>query len=166
MTFYRKNYQEELCSILNKYKIPASLISLEILEGLAIDNIEELNKRLIKLKEIGFKISMDDFGTGYSSLNTLAKLVIDEVKLDRGFLIEAAGKNGQKTQVIMEGVVSMAKKLSISTVIEGIETSEDARFVRQIGCDQGQGYFYRCPVNAEIFTEEILLNKQAQVAHS
>ena len=60
----------------------------------------------------------------------------------------------------------MAKKLSISTVIEGIETSEDARFVRQIGCDQGQGYFYRCPVNAEIFTEEILLNKQAQVAHS
>ena len=160
ITFYRENYQEELCSILNKYNIPAFLISLEILEGLAIDNIEELNKRLMKLKEIGFKISMDDFGTGYSSLNTLAKLAIDEVKLDRGFLIEAAGEDGQKTRLIMEGIVELSKKLSISTVIEGIETGDDVQFVKQIGCDQGQGYFYRCPVSAEIFTKEILLNKE------
>lgn len=160
ITFYRENYQEELCSILNKYNIPASLISLEILEGLAIDNIEELNKRLMKLKEIGFKISMDDFGTGYSSLNTLAKLAIDEVKLDRGFLIEAAGEDGQKTRLIMEGIVELSKKLSISTVIEGIETGDDVQFVKKIGCDQGQGYFYRCPVSAEIFTKEILLNKE------
>ena len=157
ITFYRENYMQELRSILDRYKISASLIILEILEGLAIDNIAEMNKRLRELKKIGFQISMDDFGTGYSSLNTFAKLEIDEVKLDRGFLMEAAGPDGQKTQLIMEGVVKLAEKLSISTVIEGIETEDDEQLAIQIGCSQGQGYFYGCPVEADVFTKEILI---------
>ena len=66
-------------------QVPASLIIIEILESMSIDNVEELNRHLDQLKAIGFQISMDDFGSGYLSLNTLARLRIDEVKLNGNF---------------------------------------------------------------------------------
>ena len=156
LTFYKADYVKRLCAILEKYHVPASLIIIEILESMSIDNAEELNQHLDELKAIGFRISMDDFGSGYSSLNTLARLRIDEVKLDRGFLMEAAGASGKNIRLIIEQIVQLSKKLSISTVIEGVETEADDKFVKQIGCDNGQGYFYSRPVPAEVFTREIL----------
>lgn len=156
LTFYEENYEQRLSELLEKYQIPASLITLEILEDLVIDDLSDMNARLERLKKMGFKISLDDFGTGYSSLNTFGKLKIDEVKLDRGFLLETEKEGCGSTRMIMEEVVRLAKKLSIATVIEGIETEEQAAFVKSIGCDQGQGYYYSKPISAEQFTKEIL----------
>lgn len=156
LTFYEENYEQRLSELLEKYQIPASLITLEILEDLVIDDLSDMNVRLERLKKMGFKISLDDFGTGYSSLNTFGKLKIDEVKLDRGFLLETEKEGSGSTRMIMEEVVRLAKKLSIATVIEGIETEEQAAFVKSIGCDQGQGYYYSKPISAEQFTKEIL----------
>ena len=156
LTFYEENYEQRLSELLEKYQIPASLITLEILEDLVIDDLSDMNARLERLKKKGFKISLDDFGTGYSSLNTFGKLKIDEVKLDRGFLLETEKEGCGSTRMIMEEVVRLAKKLSIATVIEGIETEEQAAFVKSIGCDQGQGYYYSKPISAEQFTKEIL----------
>lgn len=156
ITFYEENYEQHLSELLEKYQIPASLITLEILEDLVIDDLSDMNARLERLKKMGFKISLDDFGTGYSSLNTFGKLKIDEVKLDRGFLLETEKEGCGSTRMIMEEVVRLAKKLSIATVIEGIETEEQAAFVKSIGCDQGQGYYYSKPISAEQFTKEIL----------
>ena len=156
LTFYEENYEQRLSELLEKYQIPASLITLEILEDLVIDDLSDMNARLERLKKKGFKISLDDFGTGYSSLNTFGKLKIDEVKLDRGFLLETEREGCGSTRMIMEEVVRLAKKLSIATVIEGIETEEQAAFVKSIGCDQGQGYYYSKPISAEQFTKEIL----------
>ena len=156
LTFYEENYEQRLSELLEKYQIPASLITLEILENLVIDDLSDMNARLERLKKKGFKISLDDFGTGYSSLNTFGKLKIDEVKLDRGFLLETEREGCGSTRMIMEEVVRLAKKLSIATVIEGIETEEQAAFVKSIGCDQGQGYYYSKPISAEQFTKEIL----------
>lgn len=101
----------------------ASYITLEILEGMFLKDVDEMTVRLKKLKKIGFRISMDDFGTGYSSLNMLGKLEIDEVKLDRGFLNEALEEENANTRLIMEEIVQLSHKLSTSVVVEGIETA-------------------------------------------
>ena len=95
---------------------------------------------------------MDDFGSGYSSLNTLNSLQIDELKLDRGFLMEAADKNDPRSRIIMEQVVRMAKQLGISVVVEGVETRENEALIRSLGCDFGQGYYYSRPITVEEFT--------------
>lgn len=84
--FYEADYVERMEKLIRKYQIPAGWITLEILEGLAMENIDKLNQVIVSLKKIGFRISMDDFGSGYSSLNTLGNLRIDELKLDKGFL--------------------------------------------------------------------------------
>ncbi len=86
--FYENDYIETLTALIEKYDIPGSLLTLEILEGLAADHVDELNQKISLLQNQGFRISMDDFGSGYSSLNILGNLHIDELKLDRGFLLE------------------------------------------------------------------------------
>ena len=98
---------------------------------------------------------MDDFGSEYSSLNTLGKIRINELKLDRWFLKEAAaGKRSVK--VIMEQIIQLAHKLGISTVVEGVETAEDDRMIRELHCGYGQGYYYSRPVSAGDFFERYL----------
>ena len=117
LLFFEADYIQNLERLIERYQIPASWITLEILEGLALENAGELNARISQLQAIGFRISMDDFGSGYSSLNTLNSLQIDELKLDRGFLMEAADKNDPRSRIIMEQVVRMAKQLGISVVV-------------------------------------------------
>ena len=155
LLFFETNYLEWLQRLLEKYEVPAQYITLEILEGLALKNADELNEKIMKIRKMGFKISMDDFGSGYSSLNTLGKLDIDELKLDRGFLIEASDQDNKRFTVIMEHIVNLAKHLDISVVVEGVETSEDERFIKSLGCDYGQGYYYSRPISAAEFNEKI-----------
>ena len=103
-----------------------------------------------------FRFAIDDFGTGYSSLNTLGKLNIDELKLDRSFLVEIKDTRNQNARLIMEEIVQLSKKLSIFSVIEGVETSEDDLLVKEIGCDYGQGYYYSRPIDSNDFTSKML----------
>lgn len=152
LLFFEADYIQSLERLIERYRIPASWITLEILEGLALKNAEELNARIGQLQAIGFRISMDDFGSGYSSLNTLSNLQIDELKLDRGFLMEAADKGDPRARVIMEQVVQMAKRLGISVVVEGVETRENEALIRSLGCNYGQGYYYSRPITVEDFT--------------
>ena len=156
LLFYEEDYVESLCRLIEKYRIPARLITLEILEGLAIGNVEELNNRISSLQEKGFRISMDDFGSGYSSFNTLGKLKIDELKLDRVFLIEITNEKENRQRIIMEQVVDLTKRLKISTVVEGVETRENEVLIQSFGCDYGQGYYYSRPVSADEFEEKFL----------
>lgn len=152
LLFFEADYIQNLERLIERYQIPASWITLEILEGLALENAGELNARISQLQAIGFRISMDDFGSGYSSLNTLNSLQIDELKLDRGFLMEAADKNDPRSRIIMEQVVRMAKQLGISVVVEGVETRENEALIQSLGCDFGQGYYYSRPITVEEFT--------------
>ena len=154
--FYETDYIENLRSLTEKYEIPATLITLEILEGLAMENVEELNQKIGKLQELGFRVSMDDFGSGYSSLNTLGNLNIDELKLDQGFLFAIAGGQGERFKLIMEKVVSLTKSLHISTVVEGVETEADEALIKSLGCDLGQGYYYSRPISAVEFNKKYM----------
>ena len=160
LLFYEADYIDNLKSLLDKYQIPAELISLEILEGLASENVNALNKRIGRLREIGFKISLDDFGSGYSSMNTLASLEIDELKFDRGFLLglKDSGEEYERQIIIMNEIVELTKKLKISTVVEGVETKENEELVRALGCEYGQGYYYSMPMSASEFSEKYVKN--------
>ena len=152
LLFFEADYIPKLQQIIQQYNIPAHWITLEILEGLALENAEELNARIEQLRKIGFHISMDDFGSGYSSLNTLSRLHIDELKLDRGFLMEVVNQGNIRSRIIMEQVVQMAKRLGICVVVEGVETRENEELIRTLGCDFGQGYYYSKPIDTDAFT--------------
>lgn len=159
LLFYKENYVESLCRITKRYGIPPSLITLEILEGLALNNVNQLNDKIKKLKEQGFKISMDDFGSGYSSLNTLGNLDIDELKLDKTFLMIASNTDGYRQKLIMEQIIVLAKKMNMYTVAEGVETKENEQMIKQLGCDFGQGYYYSKPISAKEF-EKIYMRER------
>ena len=154
--FYQAHYIERLCKIREKYQIPARLIMLEILEGLAVGNVQELNEVIKQLQEKGFEISMDDFGAGYSSLNVLGSLEINELKLDRQFLMPSTADNEKKQRTIMKNIVRLAKDLSIRIVVEGVETKENEEFIKSIGCDTGQGYYYSRPIPTNEFEDKFM----------
>ena len=156
ITIFESNYIECLQNLIEKYDIPAHFITIEILEGFTIDNVEDFNSRLDRLRAVGFHISMDDFGSGYSSLNVLGKLSIDELKLDREFLLSATNAKDSRNGMIMEEIVKLSQRLSISTVVEGVESEFDDAFVKDIGCELGQGYYYSYPVCANEFTDKFM----------
>ena len=159
--FYEADYVERMEKLIKKYQVPAEWITLEILEGLAMENIDKLNQVILRLKKIGFRISMDDFGSGYSSLNILGNLQIDELKLDKGFLKELEGADRRRQMIIIEHIIEISKSLKISTVAEGIETEGDQQMVRDLDCDYGQGYYYCRPVPVEEFNEKYMKKGEA-----
>ncbi len=156
LLFYQEDYIDRLCEITDRCGIPRKYLVLEILEGLAAENLEELNRTIFRLKEQGFQISMDDFGSGYSSLNILSGLEIDEVKLDREFLLSMGTSREEKQKAMMRNVVQIARDLGIRTVAEGVETETDEKFLREIDCSYGQGYYYSRPMPAEEFGKKFL----------
>ena len=149
--FFEPDYVQSLTDLARAYGIPPRFITLEILEGLALENVDALNEKIGQLQAVGFRISLDDFGSGFSSLNTLGKLRIDELKLDRGFLLGVSSREQDRVRLILKEIVQIARQLSISTVAEGVETAEDERLIREVGCDLGQGYLYGRPVSADAF---------------
>lgn len=159
--FYEADYVERMEKLIKKYQVPAEWITLEILEGLAMENIDKLNQVILRLKKIGFRISMDDFGSGYSSLNILGNLRIDELKLDKGFFKELEGADRRRQMIIIEHIIEISKSLKISTVAEGIETEGDQQMVRDLDCDYGQGYYYCRPVPVEEFNEKYMKKGEA-----
>ena len=161
LLFYQEDYIERLCEITDRYGISRKYIVLEILEGLAAENLDDLNHTIFRLKELGFQISMDDFGSGYSSLNILSSLEIDEVKLDREFLLAMGTAREEKQKAMMRNVVQIAKDFKIRTVAEGVETEENEHFLQEINCDYGQGYYYSRPIPAAEFEERFLKEKGA-----
>lgn len=151
LLFFDADYIGQLRRLIAKYQVPAHLITLEILEGIAIENPEELNKIIDRLNAIGFRVAMDDFGSGYSSLNILAKLHLNELKIDRGFLQQLTTDKQKRASVVLEQVVHMTKRLKIDTVVEGVETKEQEDLLVYLGCDLAQGYYYNKPLSVSEF---------------
>lgn len=149
----RDIYNPELCSIISglteKYGIHPSLLRLEITESAYMEEPTQLIKIVEKLKSAGFTIEMDDFGSGYSSLNTLKDVPVDILKLDLKFL-EDAGKS-KRGGSILTSVVRMANWLTLPIIAEGIETAEQAEFLKSIGCYTMQGYLFSRPIPEEDF---------------
>ena len=152
-----EGFVDYIKSLFDTYDVDPSFIEFELTENIYIKNMEAAVGFVADLKELGVKISMDDFGSGYSSLNMLSKFPIDVLKLDKVFL--HSDSFSKKDEVIVSSVISMAKKLNIKVLCEGVETVSQAEFLGLAGCDMMQGYLYSKPVCEEEYDEYL-------VAHS
>lgn len=142
-----------LSNLIKYYNIPRKLLELEITETA---NDQQVSMKAQQLKEEGFTLLMDDFGSGYSSLSILLETPFDVIKLDKKFMenMMVSGKG----RLILEQVVSMANKLNLGLLAEGVETREQIDLLQKIGCDQVQGYYYAKPMPEDDFFA--LLTKQ------
>lgn len=158
LLFHQTGYPQRLREIAAKYQISPSWITLEILEGLAMEDVELVKQCLDELHSYGFRISMDDFGTGYSSLHTLGSLHIDELKLDRSFMVQAKLDKQGNHRKILAAIIAMSKNMNMSTVAEGVETADSEQMLQELSCDFGQGYYYSKPIPAAEF-QQLYLRK-------
>ncbi|MCR5478262.1 MAG: EAL domain-containing protein [Ruminococcus sp.] len=149
---YRRDYAQEIEKLRIKYDVPVKYIHVEITETSAIGGMDLITSVLKKLHEYGYVVEMDDFGSGYSSLNILKDLSVDVIKLDMRFL---SGSIGGRGGTILNAVVQMAKWLGTPVIAEGVETLEQADYMKSIGCKYIQGYLYSKPVGEDEFREKL-----------
>ena len=128
---------------LARHAMAPSALQLEVTESLAAQD-QRVQARLRELKAIGLTLALDDFGTGYSSLASLHQLPVDTVKIDRAFVQHVDTSDHHRA--LVEATVKVARTLGMGTVAEGVETAEQARVVRELGCDKGQGWFFGKPM--------------------
>ena len=145
--------EERVTQACDAYKIPADCICCEITERMVAENREEMDRVIHRFHQAGHEIWLDDFGAEYSSLNALHRFAFDLIKLDMGFF----QKFDEKSRAILTNLVSMAKDLGMHTLAEGVETREQVDFLRAIGCERIQGYYYAKPMPFA----QILLNMRA-----
>ena len=134
-----------LCCIDPGVRHPAG-VDIEITESMLMQDIELSMRKLELLREAGIGVAIDDFGTGYSSLRLLARLPIDTLKIDRTF-IQGISDTGHDITLVST-IVSLAHALDMQAVAEGVETAQQLQALRQLGCDQGQGYLFARPMPA------------------
>ncbi|MCR4780005.1 MAG: EAL domain-containing protein [Ruminiclostridium sp.] len=144
------SYIDDIEKLRKKYDIPVKLLHAEITESSAVGGMELVIGVLKKLHDCGYKVEMDDFGSGYSSLNMLKDLDVDVIKLDMRFL---SGNIGGRGGTIISSIVQMTKWLNTPVVAEGVETIEQADYMKSIGCSYIQGYLYSKPLTADQFIE-------------
>lgn len=149
---YNDNHVKELEETVKKYKVNPNLIELELTETVVVENIEKAKEAEKKVHSLGFVVSMDDFGVGYSSFYMLKNINIDVLKIDKSFSDEVI--ESKRGRIILESIIDMAKKLEIKTVAEGIETKEQIEYLKQIGCDMVQGYYYEKPIPIKKFEQK------------
>jgi len=138
-----------IASILTETGLPPGCLDLEVTESTAMSDVEQSASQLRELREMGVHISIDDFGTGYSSLNYLKKLPIERLKIDKSFIQDIVKDSDDRA--IIGAVTSMAHKMGIKTVAEGVETEAQLAFLRHSECDEAQGFLFSRPVAANEF---------------
>lgn len=156
--FQDDHFITDVRNIISAAGIVPGQLTLEITESLLMQDIDQNIVLMEQLKEMGLKLSIDDFGTGYSSLAYLKNLPIDELKIDRSFIMDVPQK--EDSCAIVSAVIYLAKKLRFHTVAEGIETSEQVEYLRREQCEQYQGFFFSKPVPAADMTR-LLLNERS-----
>ncbi len=146
-------FPSKICALVDNLGVPHELIELEITESMLTQNMNQLLDIMTQLKNAGFRIAVDDFGSGYSSLNLITLLPFDTLKIDGGFFLR--NKLTEKNKAVITSVMEMAKNLKLTTVSEGVETDEQVDFLRDIGCDTIQGYYYYKPMPTPDFEKLI-----------
>lgn len=151
VNIYNPHLIEDFKNLIVKYQIPPELLNLELTESAFVEDQELVMETMKKLHELGFKIMMDDFGNGYSSLNILKDMELDYLKIDMKFLQNQEGNDrGEK---VLTSVIRMAKWLQLTSIVEGVETIEQAELLRNIGCEYAQGYYFAKPMTVEAYEE-------------
>lgn len=153
---YQPDIVERISSLPKEYGIAPADLHLEITESAYIENPEQVVSVVSQLREQGFSVEMDDFGSGYSSLNTLKNVPVDVLKLDMKFL--SSDSDNDKGGRILSSIIRMAHEIELPVIAEGVETLEQAEFLKSIGCHYMQGFYFSRPVPVEEL-EKLLSNR-------
>ena len=153
--FYIIDIYETFTGLINKYGIAASNLHLEITETTLMTDFEKNMNIIHKLQNVGFRVEIDDFGSGYSSLNMLKDISADVLKIDMGFLRKS--ENEVKGQDILESIITLAGKIGMDVITEGVETKKQLDMLTMMGCHEFQGYYFSKPVPVSEFEEKYLV---------
>ena len=156
---YQSHLVDTLRGLIRKYGIEPAYLHLEITESAYAEKPGQIISTVEELRKLGFIIEMDDFGSGYSSLNMLSQMTLDILKLDMKFIQNEMEK--PEEQSILNDIISMAHRLHLSVVAEGVETREQTNRLRAVGCDYVQGYYFAKPMPAAEF-ERLLQARRPQ----
>jgi len=153
----RSNYllADKLSILLKKHRIPGSMIEIEITESVFLADVQRAKQQLHAFKALGCSIAIDDFGTGYSSLSYLNSFEFDILKIDKSFISQIG--QDEKAESLIKAIIAIARSLSLQTIVEGVETQQQAQFVAQNGGDYIQGYLYSRPLSANALAEYLTL---------
>ncbi|MBO6138294.1 MAG: EAL domain-containing protein, partial [Lachnospiraceae bacterium] len=144
-------FYKQIVETIKHYHVPPKYIEIEFTESVDVADKEKLVQAVEYLKSYGLTTSMDDFGTGYSSLSLLKNLPVDVLKIDKSLL---DAKNSHE-RVIISNVVRMVNEMNIKVITEGVETPEQAEFLKQIECSAAQGFLFDKPLIREKFEERL-----------
>ena len=131
---------------LAEFRLPVNLLTLEITESAAVENLQHTQEQLEKLRNLGISIAMDDFGTGFSSLSMLRKLPLASVKIDKALIDPLPAEEGT---AVVKAICQLSTALGLKVVAEGVETLEQAEAAKRAGCDEFQGYYFGKPLSAD-----------------
>ncbi len=154
MDLYFIDLFKTFAGLVEKYGISPGNLKLEITETAMMSDLEKQLQMISKLREAGFVVEMDDFGSGYSSLNMLKDIQVDVLKIDMAFLGETEDK--LRAQKILRTIVELSRQLEVPVISEGVETQEQVEFLREIGCNMFQGYYFARPMEVGIFEEKYM----------
>jgi EAL domain-containing protein (putative c-di-GMP-specific phosphodiesterase class I) len=138
---------------LTRVALKVHTLALDITEGFLLKASQDEARTLDALKKMGIRLDLDDFGTGYSSLSYLKSFPVDGVKLDKSF-VEGLAED-TKGMALVRKIIELCHTLGLEVVAEGIETSEQASLLKEMGCDSGQGYYFGRPLPSEEFAEQL-----------
>jgi diguanylate cyclase (GGDEF)-like protein len=140
-----------LCETSARYGVAAGSLCLEITESMAMENAEHMAAVLQTLHALGFRIAMDDFGTGHSSLSKLVSLPVDELKLDRSFIVDI--ETDPRRRSIVQAIIELAHACGCTVVAEGVETRGQATLIAGLGAEQAQGFHWHRPMPCAAFID-------------
>jgi len=155
--FRQRRIVKAVASALRTHRLGTAQLMLELTESMLIDNGGTVRSTLDELRRLGTQLSIDDFGTGYSSLSYLKQFPVDELKIDRSFITDLPTDKGNAA--IVQAVVTLAHHLNMSVIGEGVQTSGELQRLRELGCDEYQGYFCSKPVPADAFAALVQSNR-------
>jgi len=154
-------FEEQLAGILKRTGMPRHCLELEITESVLAEDMIRASERLRRIHALGVAIAIDDFGTGYSSFTYLREFPVDTLKIDRTFIQDVPGDAGAAS--LLESIIEMARKLGKRTVAEGIETPEQAHFLKKCECTYLQGYLFARPLPEAEFVSYVRTRNEARL---
>jgi len=160
--FSRDDFVAELRGVLDASDLHPTSIRLEITEGAMLERSKRASAALAAVRELGVSVDVDDFGTGYASLSALSNIIVDGLKVDWSFVTNANQKHGWD---IVESVISLARKLGVVAIAEGIEDTEQLDRLISLGCHLGQGFYFSPGIGA-VAVAALLREKHANVKRS
>ncbi|MEH2324897.1 MAG: EAL domain-containing protein [Nostoc sp.] len=156
--FSEENLLPHINKVLQDTGLPAPSLTLEITEGVIMENHDKAIIRVKELRNLGIKLAIDDFGTGYSSLGRLYHFPINQLKIDRSFVTRSIFNDGNLD--IVQTIITLAHKLGVDVTAEGVETEEELALLRNLNCEYGQGYFFSHPLDSSQAAALIMANPQ------